>query len=758
MRFATIFLLLFFLGLEPINKSNASQTFFSIPLVNENILGQNATEDELFLLYTGAAPHLLQALADYAHGQSTPSFIFQVESKFSGNDHIESPIFPISKTHHFLDNECFQDISKQVFNFIIDDKMQDQINNFAHQLNKVIEQNAISIKADFFAQIALSDPYLQTWAAGYSEEPLNLDRNAPRYASNLAHLNSILPQNFSTFCIAKTIQNENSKTPSPKKLEILSLCIIAPPIPKYASRYLEGYGQPGMRFRKNEEPFIFEFHNYNYLKKNDFSDTAELSLPNKIISRNPENIGYFCELLLQDEQSIIKSQDQIHQSLKRLLKTSEMCTSEDYLESKLEDLFFKNMDLKSSEKTKLVRSFYRKISSTMDENIRSIFNGSKSPITNLFEIGVSIKNLESGYKKTEHKKIWDFLKSNLFGERIYICADRNQLSLISFQQGLEICLSLIENSLKGENSAFQEIKLREWETKVQPNVLQNLMLVQKRLENEPEKSRTNVLKEFNTVIENDLQNELSTASQEKKIRIETLQNNIDDKITSATKIILNDLPRPREPVNPFAAEYHRKRSEIIEYAGRLCDEKATECQARNNIEGFMNWNAAAACVPAVATGLDNNLFGSSDKAKAQQALDLAQRQKGMRLDEISYPQGFKNTPEWNKYQQDKTKYEDWENKFNNAIAPIETKLKNESQSQQQKINQEYVNREKTARKIADEKKQALLDRYEAVKEAKNSCVMRLFTALLNNCESPGKSREEENVNAQLMPTIELYHD
>lgn len=284
------------------------------------------------------------------------------------------------------------------------------------------------------------------------------------------------------------------------------------------------------------------------------------------------------------------------------------------------------------------------------------------------------------------------------------------------------------------------------------------MLVQKRLENEPEKSRTNVLKEFNTVIENDLQNELSTASQEKKIRIETLQNNIDDKITSATKIILNDLPRPREPVNPFAAEYHRKRSEIIEYAGRLCDEKATECQARNNIEGFMNWNAAAACVPAVATGLDNNLFGSSDKAKAQQALDLAQRQKGMRLDEISYPQGFKNTPEWNKYQQDKTKYEDWENKFNNAIAPIETKLKNESQSQQQKINQEYVNREKTARKIADEKKQALLDRYEAVKEAKNSCVMRLFTALLNNCESPGKSREEENVNAQLMPTIELYHD
>ena len=759
MRFATIFLLLFFLELECINKSNASQTFFSIPLVNENIFGQNATEDELFLLYTGAAPHLLQALADYAHGQNTPSFIFQVEQKLSDSDHIESPIFPVSKTHHFLDNECFQDISKEVFNFIIDDKMQDQINNFVHQLNNVIEQNAISIKADFFAQIALSEPYLQTWAAGYSEEPLNLERNAPRYASNLAHLTSILPQNFSTFCIAKTIQTENSKPTALKQLEILSLCIIAPPIPEYASRYLEGYGQPGMRFRKNEEPFIFEFHNYNSLKRNNSFNTAELSLPNKIISRNQANIGYFCELLLQDEQSIIQSQDQIHQSLKRLLKTSEMCTSEDYLESKLEDLFFKNMDLKPSEKTRFVRVFYNTISSTMDENIRSIFNGSKSPITNLFEIGVSIKNLESRYKKTEHKKIWDFLKNNLFGERIYICADRNQLSLISFQQGLEICLSLIENSLKGENSAFREIKLREWETKVQSNVLQNLMRVQKMfLEIEPNKSGINVLKEFNTVIENDLEDELSTARQEKKIMIETLKNNTEEKITSATKIILNDLPRPREPVNPFAAEYHRKRSEIIDYAGRLCDEKATECQARGDDEGWFSWNAAAGCVYSIAAGLENNFSSPSDKARARQALDVAQRDKGMRLDEISYPQGFKNTPEWNKYQQDKTKYEDWENKFNNAIAPIETKLKNESQSQQQKINQEYVDREKTARKIADEKKQALLDRYEAVKEAKNSCVMRLFTALLNNCESPGKSREEENVNAQLMPAIELYLD
>ena len=240
--------------------------------------------------------------------------------------------------------------------------------------------------------------------------------------------------------------------------------------------------------------------------------------------------------------------------------------------------------------------------------------------------------------------------------------------------------------------------------------------------------------------------------------IETLQNNTDEKITSATKIILNDLPRPREPVNPFAAEYHRKRSEIIDYAGRLCDEKATECQARGDDEGWFSWNAAAACVPSIAAGLENNISSPSDKAKARQALDVAQRDKGMRLNEISYPQGFKNTPEWNKYQQDKTKYEDWENKFNNAIAPIETKLKNESQSQQQKINQEYVDREKTARKMAHEKKQALLDRYEAVKEAKNSCVMRLFTALLNNCESPGKSREEENVNAQLMPALELYLD
>ena len=171
MRFATsfFFLFFFFLELECINKSNASQTFFSIPLVNENIFGQNATEDELFLLYTGAAPHLLQALADYAHGQNTPSFIFQVEQKLSDSDHIESPIFPVSKTHHFLDNECFQDMSREVFNFIIDDKMQDQITNFVHQLNNVIEQNATSIKADFFAQIALSEPYLQTWAVGYSK-------------------------------------------------------------------------------------------------------------------------------------------------------------------------------------------------------------------------------------------------------------------------------------------------------------------------------------------------------------------------------------------------------------------------------------------------------------------------------------------------------------------------------------------------------------------------------------------------------------
>ena len=108
MRFATIFLLLFFFGLEPINKSNASQTFFSIPLVNENILGQNATEDEIFLLYTGAAPHLLQALADYAHGQSTPSFIFQVEPKFSGNDHIESLISQSVRITIFLIMNAFR--------------------------------------------------------------------------------------------------------------------------------------------------------------------------------------------------------------------------------------------------------------------------------------------------------------------------------------------------------------------------------------------------------------------------------------------------------------------------------------------------------------------------------------------------------------------------------------------------------------------------------------------------------------------------